>query len=238
MKILLIADEEDKALYDYYDSTKLKDVDLIISSGDLNPHYLEFLVTMGHAPVLYVHGNHDEGYDRKPPLGCDCIDDRVYDFHGLRILGLGGSMRYKDRKYMYTEEEMERRINHVHRDIILKNGFDILVTHAPAKGYGDMQDLPHQGFACFNKLMDRYHPKYMVHGHIHACYGNGFVRSLDHPSGTTIINAYSKYYIDIKREEYPAEGHTGSLLYDIYKNVSMARNRAHSHYDGGMNDYK
>ena len=146
--------------------------------------------------------------------------------------------RTTEKKYMYTEEEMERRINHVHRDIILKNGFDILVTHAPAKGYGDMQDLPHQGFACFNKLMDRYHPKYMVHGHIHACYGNGFVRSLDHPSGTTIINAYNKYYIDIKREEYPAEGHTGSLLYDIYKNVSMARNRAHSHYDGGMNDYK
>ena len=107
MKVLLIADEEDKKLYDYYDPAELRDVDLIVSAGDLNPHYLEFLVTAGHAPLLYVHGNHDNCYDTMPPLGCDCVDDRIYDFRGLRILGLGGSMRYKEGNYMYTEREME-----------------------------------------------------------------------------------------------------------------------------------
>ena len=43
MKILAVADEEEKILWDYYDPEKTKDVDLIISCGDLSPHYLEFL---------------------------------------------------------------------------------------------------------------------------------------------------------------------------------------------------
>ena len=37
MKILLIADEEDKALWDYYDPARVSEVDLIISCGDLSP---------------------------------------------------------------------------------------------------------------------------------------------------------------------------------------------------------
>jgi len=51
---------------------------------------------------------------------------------------------------MYTEQEMQKRIQKVRKDIVLKNGFDILLTHAPVKGYGDMEDLPHQGFQAFD----------------------------------------------------------------------------------------
>ena len=102
MRILTIADKECRALWDYYQPGTLKGVDLILSCGDLDPDYLQFLVTMAGCPLLYVRGNHDERYDRKPPLGCTCIEDKVYDFHGLRILGLGGSMRYKNSPCMYT----------------------------------------------------------------------------------------------------------------------------------------
>ena len=111
MKILAIADNEEKILWDFYDSEMVKDVDLIISCGDLDPDYLEFLVTMTGVPLLYVRGNHDNKYDRKPPLGCIPIDDAVYNFRGLRILGLGGSMRYRPgASDMYTEKEMRTRV--------------------------------------------------------------------------------------------------------------------------------
>ena len=46
MKILAIADEESKSLWDFFDKSKLEGIDLIISCGDLNPHYLSFLVTL------------------------------------------------------------------------------------------------------------------------------------------------------------------------------------------------
>ena len=46
MKLLCIADEECKALWDYYTPDKIEGVDLIIACGDLNRHYLEYLTTI------------------------------------------------------------------------------------------------------------------------------------------------------------------------------------------------
>ena len=73
MRIMAIADEECAYLWDHFDKSKLEGVDLIISCGDLHPHYLSFLATFTSAPVLYVHGNHDEKYDQVPPDGSDSV---------------------------------------------------------------------------------------------------------------------------------------------------------------------
>ena len=96
MRILLVSDVESKSLWDNYTPEKLKDVEIIISCGDLKAEYLSFLVTMTKARLFYVHGNHDEDYLRNPPEGCDCIDDMLINYNGIRILGLGGSIKYKD----------------------------------------------------------------------------------------------------------------------------------------------
>lgn len=225
MKIMALADEENKAFWDFYDPERFKDVDLIISCGDLHHAYLEFIETMTNVPLLYVRGNHDRSYTDRPPEGCIDIDDRIYDFRGLRILGLGGSMRYKPGGDMYTEEEMEKRIKKLNRTIVLRNGFDVLVTHAPARGYGDMEDLPHMGFSCFNDLLDRWKPRYMLYGHVHKTYGE-FTRVMDHPTGARLINAYDHFELTIGDDEHPAHGKTGSALYDLY--VSLSSRRSHS----------
>ena len=52
MKILLLADEESKYLYDFFDKSKLEGIDLIISCGDLSPNYLSFLATFSRVPIL------------------------------------------------------------------------------------------------------------------------------------------------------------------------------------------
>ena len=85
MRILVVADEECKYFWDYYQPGRLKEYDLILSCGDLKSEYLSFLVTMGRAPVLYVHGNHDIHYEQRPPEGCICIEDTVYKHGDLRI---------------------------------------------------------------------------------------------------------------------------------------------------------
>ena len=36
MNIMIFADQESKLLYEYYDPEQMKDIDLIISCGDLN----------------------------------------------------------------------------------------------------------------------------------------------------------------------------------------------------------
>ena len=193
MKLLLLADRECPALWDFYRPGCLDEYDLILACGDLNSSYLSFLVTMAHCPLLYVHGNHDGAYASRPPEGCDCIEDQVVTCKGLRILGLGGAPLYNGGPHQYTEARMARRIRRLRWK--LRKGVDIVLTHAPAEGYGDGQDYAHRGFACLVDLMDRYRPKYLIHGHMHVNYGN--VPRLHQRGETTIINAFERYVIEL-----------------------------------------
>ena len=195
MRILVLADQESKALYEYYSPEKLEGVDLILACGDLPREYLEFFATMTHVPVLYVRGNHDQWCDREAPGGCECIEDRIFVYRGVRILGLGGSMRYHPyASGQYSERQMRRRILGLWWKLLQHRGFDILVTHAPAAGVHDLPDLPHRGFGCFRALLEQYHPKLFVHGHVHATYG-GF-RRVDYYQDTMVVNAYEHYIRD------------------------------------------
>ena len=139
MRILAIADEESKYLWDYFQKEKLEGIDLILSSGDLNPNYLSFLATFTTAPVLYVRGNHDDKYEKTPPDGCICIEDQIYVHEGVRILGLGGSMRYRPGINQYTEKEMKKRVKKLWFPLLYRGGFDILLTHSPTPGISGLQ---------------------------------------------------------------------------------------------------
>jgi len=196
MKILVLADTESLYLWDYFEKSKLEGIDLILSCGDLHPHYLSFLATFFQGPVLYVHGNHDDCYEKTPPEGCVCIDGRLYEYEGVRILGLGGSMRYKQGLHQYTQREMNWRIRKLFFRIPRKKGFDILLTHSPAYHINDGEDLPHTGFKGFRYLMERYAPRYFVHGHMHLSYGRSIKRQ-DVYQNTTIVNAYERYIIEL-----------------------------------------
>ena len=193
MKILVLADEEYPAFWENYRDDRLKEYDLIISCGDLNPKYLSFIVTMARAPVLYVHGNHDDSYERIPPEGCDCIEDDIVVYKGLRILGLGGCVQYRPGQYQYTQKQMRKRIRKLWFKLWRHKGVDIVVTHAPPKGIGDAEDVAHRGFQAFLDLIDKYHPKYLFHGHVHLRYGADRTRIREY-NGTQVINA-SEYYV-------------------------------------------
>ena len=196
MRILLLADEPDVRLWDHLDRSLLEDIDLVLSCGDLPASYLSFLTCFTSAPILYVHGNHDARYDKKPPEGCICIEDKIYKFNGYRILGLGGSMRYKPGPHMYTEREMAGRIRKLWFRLLIHKGADILVAHAPMQGVGDAEDLAHRGFACFRKFVEKRKPAYFVHGHVHKSYDFRFRREQKH-GDTTVVNAWTSYIIEV-----------------------------------------
>lgn len=216
MKILTLSDEVSPALYEFYTPGKLDDYDLIISCGDLKPSYLSFLVTMTRVPLLYVHGNHDVIYATKPPEGCDCIEDKLVVYKGLRILGLGGSFCYNGGEHQYSERQMRWRIWKLRRKIQRHGGVDVVVSHAPLAGVGDGEDFAHRGFYAFLHFVDQYHPTYWLHGHMHLNYGTDRTRVRDY-NGTKVINTCERYVLEIPDDEIPTKSRKGDIDYSFYE---------------------
>lgn len=195
MKILLVSDKEEPYIWDYFDRERFADVELILSCGDLKAEYLSFLVTMIKAPLFYVPGNHNRSYIANPPEGCVSADGQYITYKGIRIVGFGGSFCYSNKEYQYTEEQMKRRVAKLKTKIWWNKGFDILMTHAPAFGLGDGDDLCHRGFQVYNWLLDKYSPRYFIHGHQHLNYRNNQPRIIQY-NNTKVINAYGYYLLD------------------------------------------
>ena len=70
------------------------------------------------------------------------------------------------------------------------------MTHAPPEGLGDAEDYAHRGFASLVELIEKYKPKYLLHGHVHMNYGDDVVREKT-LGKTKIINAWQRYVIEI-----------------------------------------
>ena len=196
MRILAISDTEEEYLTTYAGLEQLGPLDFIVSCGDLSATYLETIVTLANVPLFYVPGNHDTGYAEEPPLGCTPLDGKVVEYAGMRIAGLGGSLRYRDRIYGFTEQEMRWRVYRLAWKAKWAGGVDLLVTHTPPRGYGDLDDYAHSGFESFNLALDVLHPACLVHGHVHLSYGR-IERELTHESGARIINACGAQIIEL-----------------------------------------
>ena len=196
MKILLVSDEESKFIWDFFDKEKFRDIELIISCGDLKKAYLDFLVSMIPAPLYYVPGNHDKSFVSNPPEGCTCLHGKVVTYKGIRFFGLGGCLSPRKDTYEYTEEEMKKLIRKARWPLWKSGGYDVLVTHAPAAGIGEGQDLFHRGFQCFVTLNDRYKPAYHFFGHQHKRYGRTMPERFQR-GGTTYLNACGYQILEI-----------------------------------------
>ena len=197
MKLLLLADKESPYLWDYYQPGRLREYDLMLSCGDLKAEYLSFLATLGRAPLYYVRGNHDARYEQNPPEGCIDLEEKPVVIKGVRFVGFGGCKSAHNAPNQYSERDMNLRILKATLALSLKKGFDVLVTHAPAAGLGDGDDRFHEGFETFVKLIDKYQPRYHLHGHQHLTYSIGSKRIMEY-NNTTIVNAYNYYILEME----------------------------------------
>ena len=114
MKVLCISDTTDTLIYSSVAPELYRDVDFVISAGDLPLRYYDYIQTVLKKDVYYVYGNHnleefghmmkggsltlhnDSLVPQLPAFGGNFVDGRIiYDkYHDLIIAGLGGSMLY------------------------------------------------------------------------------------------------------------------------------------------------
>ena len=106
---------------------------------------------------------------------------------------------------------MRRRIRRLKWQLWRMGGVDIVVTHAPPEGLGDADDPAHWGFTALRELIGKYHPKYLLHGHVHMSYGHKIPREIEY-NGTTVVNAFERYIIEIPDRPHPAKDH-GQVIY-------------------------
>jgi len=136
------------------------------------------------------------------PEGCINVDGRIVHYKGLLIGGLEGSRRYKpNAPHQYTERQMRFKIARfslhlAYAWIRWRRPLDILITHAPPHNIHNGRDPAHRGFKAFLKLMDRFQPRYLIHGHRH-------IYHLQRPEisrykRTTVINVYGHSVMEVE----------------------------------------
>ena len=196
MKILTISDIVVPELSERLDVRRFSDVDLVLSCGDLPPEYLATIRERLDVPLFYVRGNHDIRYKSAPPMGCQNIHCRRMNFKGTRIMGLEGSRWYNGGPIQYREHQMRQMIWRMLPGLWFKGGVDIVVAHAPPRHVNDAEDRCHRGFNSFVKLIERFKPRYFIHGHIHAHFSDPSQR-IAQMGDTQVINTFAWHLLEV-----------------------------------------
>ena len=227
MKILCISDHRDPIVYSSQVKARFSDIDLVLAAGDLALEYYGFIVSSLNKPLLFVFGNHNldhlADYRKsindpfrvdpdpgllKPSYGSTYIGGKVRTVNGIIVCGLGGSRKYNKGFNQFSEAGMFFRIIRLLPRFIWNKLFkgrylDVLLTHAPPLGVGDMPDPCHRGFQVFRWFMRAFKPLYLIHGHVHL-YDRNAKRANEYAQ-TKVINAYNHVLIevdtDVKRPE-------------------------------------
>ena len=113
-------------------------------------------------------------------------------------------MRYNTNPhFQYTERQMTRKVWGLVPGLILNKVLygrylDILITHAPPRGVHDRPDRCHTGFQAFTTFIQRFRPRYLIHGHVHVYHPRETTETV--VGDTTVLNAYGYRTLEIDEE--------------------------------------
>ena len=205
MRILAVSDVEDEAVTASVES-KVGTIDLVISCGDLDYGYLDYVGTALGVPLRAVHGNHDVPPENNddPAIavwwhGVD-LHGRAVSVNGLLIAGLQGSPIYSSGPYQSGELDIWLAIVRMAPSLIvnrLRRGrfLDVLVTHAPPRGIHEGTDRAHRGFGALRTFLSLFQPRYHLHGHTHVY--DRRTQTTTQFGKTTVVNAYGARMVEI-----------------------------------------
>lgn len=206
MKIVCLSDTH--LVHDEFDKIPaIPDGDILIHSGDATfrgrPHeiyrFSKWFHSLPHKYKIFVAGNHDIMFedDRVKAMGllydnpqywsspiptkdrCIYLEDSEVTIEGLRIYGAPWSPRFYDWAF-----NVDRGPKIKAKWDLIPEEIDILVTHGPPYGYGDLS-TKNELLGCKDLMeaVNRVKPKVHIFGHIHSGYG------VSNNGHTTFINA-------------------------------------------------
>jgi Icc-related predicted phosphoesterase len=155
MKILILADINDLR-WKGGDGQ----ADLLLSCGDVADQViLEAAASFNCSRIFAVKGNHDSSEDF--PSKVTDLHLRVDEFGGLRLGGLKGAWRYKEKgHFLYDQWEVDQFLSSFPR-------VDLFLSHNSPRGIHDREDGVHCGFEGLRSYIERIKPRLLIHGHQH-----------------------------------------------------------------------
>ncbi len=225
MRILCVSDIVDKYLYSSEDSLKIKpdliiscgdlpkdyleflmskyNVPLFFVQGNHDNYYYSVEGAYDYSEVKLISNSRfdfSSKYDYSKSFAGVNIDRKIVKFGDLLFLGFEGSNKYNNGIHQYTQEEMYRRVRSVYAKLLIKRfmfgrGVDIIVTHAPPYGIHDRDDIVHTGFKAFLEIIEKFRPKYLLHGHTHIY--DIREKKITEYGETKIINCYGYFVLDL-----------------------------------------
>ncbi len=240
LKVLSVSDRIDSCLLEKDTYEEFKDVDLILSCGDLPYYHIEELFQLYEVPVLYVRGNHDPRveYGKSGPLygprgGID-LHNKVVVLNDLIFAGFEGSLPYKEGPFLYSQSEMwQHVIGMVPRllwnKLVYGRYIDVVITHSPPFGIHDRDSNVHGGFKAFRWLIKVFQPAYFYHGHIHIYTDDEITETVI--GKTKVINTYGhrkgllrpgqRHYQIKEKPHYPSLANTAEDFRDARRRGAL-----------------
>lgn len=199
MRILSLSDTSIPFIYSPQAKRRFQGVNVIVGCGDLPYYYLEYIYNALDAPLYYVRGNHDEVLEyssagqRTHPHGGIDLHRHVVNEKGLLLAGVEGCLRYRPGPFQYSQSEMWAHVFSLAPGLVLNRGrygryLDVFVTHAPASGLHDCDDLPHRGIDAFRWFIKVFQPRLYLHGHIHVYRPDAITETYFGP--TRVVNTF------------------------------------------------
>lgn len=197
MKIALISDTHGMHDSMYHDLPK---ADVLIHAGDLTNvgsrsgtrQFVEWFQNLkGYDTKIFIAGNHDWSFYRKPTW--------LYDYINDENLSQSDCVYLEDSEFTIQSPEFSKPIKfygspwqppfnnwafNVPRDLLYKywelipHDTDVLITHTPPQGIRDYVDWSHlnEGCSSLRYYVEQIKPALHVFGHIHSGFG-GMVKN-------------------------------------------------------------
>ncbi|SMB96243.1 Predicted phosphoesterase [Thermanaeromonas toyohensis ToBE] len=154
--------------------------DALLLLGDLEWSAGRLVGMFPDIPVFGVPGNHDYSVDPFCGTPVENLHGRAVEFGGVRIGGLGGSLRYKPGDdFLFWDAE--------YREILRKMPpVDIFISHCPPAGLPwcdtPSEEAPwhgaHEGSAALAEYIYRMQPAVVLCGHLHLSAGKRMGKTL------------------------------------------------------------
>ncbi|KAG6612275.1 Calcineurin-like phosphoesterase [Phytophthora cinnamomi] len=207
MKVVCVSDTH--GLHD--DALQVPDGDVFVHAGDFTDTgersevlaFNEFLGRLPHRYKVVIAGNHESSFDRQfyPRYWHQYGHRQQYDPEEVRAL-LTNALYLEDQAVLiegylfygtpWQPEFCNWAFNLPRGDALLKQwrhiptDTDVLITHTPPMGHGDLVGYQNVGCAdLLREVEDRVRPKLHVFGHVHEGYG----RSASPDGAITYFNA-------------------------------------------------